>query len=97
MPTVATGRGFHTYARLPGGEFFLKLDGGDVRADRKRYAVLPPSRHPMVNDRKNHLEPKGESQEASPEGADTCPPSEGEGAGHLSTQEAPQATWRDTP
>jgi hypothetical protein len=47
LPTVRTRRGFHVYCRLWGDEFFHQLPDGDLRADSKHYAVLPPSLHPL--------------------------------------------------
>jgi hypothetical protein len=47
LPTVVTpGRGRHAYCRLRGPDRFFKLSDGELRASRKSYAVLPPSRHP---------------------------------------------------
>jgi hypothetical protein len=48
LPTVRTRRGYHVYCRLVGDERFVnELPDGDLRADSKHYAVLPPSRHPL--------------------------------------------------
>lgn len=46
LPTVRTARGFHVYCRLRGPDTFVKYDDGELRASRRHYVALPPSRHP---------------------------------------------------
>jgi hypothetical protein len=47
LPTVITPRpGAHVYCRLRGPEVFVKRPDGELRASRRQYVVLPPSRHP---------------------------------------------------
>ena len=51
-PTVRTRRGAHVYFWNPGPDVFLDhraglpFGAGDIRGDRRHYAVLPPSAHP---------------------------------------------------
>ncbi|MBM4033050.1 MAG: bifunctional DNA primase/polymerase [Planctomycetes bacterium] len=45
LPTVATARGRHVYARLPGAKTRVKLGDGELRAEGV-YVVAPPSLHP---------------------------------------------------
>ena len=47
LPTAATPRGAHVYTRLRGSDIFLKLDDGELRASRRHYTAMPPSRHPL--------------------------------------------------
>lgn len=45
-PSVLTARGVHVYCRLRGPDVFVNLSDGELRASRKHYCALPPSRHP---------------------------------------------------
>ena len=47
LPTAATPRGAHVYTRLHGCDIFLRFDDGELRASRRHYTAMPPSRHPL--------------------------------------------------